>query len=191
MQNCKGFRSAEFAGTNHRLFVATLKLRLQFRIMVSSNQVRLDVHRLRDKSAAQEYKRELSKSFGKPDDPEKLWTYFNTKDPKMSDVGRTKMSASWTFQVYIERDTPGTSNSFLTEETLNIIESRRAEHEWKIGQDQDLKLGVVSKARRDKEAEICGVCLTVGSHLWLHDSRPTNTGIRKLPPLGLRPAVLQ
>ena len=74
--------------------------------MAPSKQVRLDVRRLRDESVAQEYK-----SLGEPNDfgdPEKLWTDFKTKVLKVS-------------KSYL-RDTPGTSKSFLTKATLNIIE---------------------------------------------------------------------
>ena len=49
--------------------------------MAPSNQVWLDVHRLRDESVIQEYKWELAGSLGEPndsDDPEKLWTDFKT-----------------------------------------------------------------------------------------------------------------
>ena len=51
------------------------------------------------------------RSLGEPDDsddPEKLWTDFKTNVLKVSE--------SWL------RDTPETSKSFLTKETLNIIE---------------------------------------------------------------------
>ena len=44
------FRSAEFAGTGHRLLVATLQIRVNSIEMAPSNQVRLDVRRLRDES---------------------------------------------------------------------------------------------------------------------------------------------
>ena len=46
----QGFGSAELAGTDHRLLVTTPKIRLKSRRMVPSNQVLLDVHRLRNKN---------------------------------------------------------------------------------------------------------------------------------------------
>ena len=96
--------------------MATLRIRLKSRKMAPCNQVRLHVRRHRDESVAKEYKRELVESLGEPNycvDPEKLWTEFKTKIPKVSKG--------------CLRDTPVTSNSFLTTETLNIIEeSRRA-----------------------------------------------------------------
>ena len=50
LQNGRVFPSTEFAGTDHRFPVATLKIRLKSRKMAPSNQVRLDVRRLRDES---------------------------------------------------------------------------------------------------------------------------------------------
>ena len=88
VQNYRVFRSAEFAGTDHRLLVATLKIRLKSRKMALSNRVRVDVRRLRDESVAQEHKRELAESLDEPDDsddPEKIWTDFKTKVLKMSE----------------------------------------------------------------------------------------------------------
>ena len=65
VQNCSIIRSAEFAGTDHRLLAATLKIRLESRKLAQSHQVRLDVRRLRGQSIAKEYKRELVESLGK------------------------------------------------------------------------------------------------------------------------------
>ena len=79
------------------------------------------------------------------------------------------------------RSTPGTSKSLLTEETLKTFkESRRARLAWKIGQFRKLKLEAVRAVRRDKEAQVRGVCETVESHLWSTDSRPAYRGIRTL-----------
>ena len=87
--------------------------------MPPSNQVRLDVRRLRDESVAQKYERKIAESLGEPndsDDPENLRTDYKTKILKLSG----ELCAR-----YI--GTPGTSKSFLTKETLNTIEeSRRA-----------------------------------------------------------------
>ena len=88
VQNCRVFRSAEFAGTDHKLFVATLILRLKSRKMAPSNQGRLDVLRLRDESVAQEYEWELAERLGEPsdsDDPEKHWTDVKIKVLKVSE----------------------------------------------------------------------------------------------------------
>ena len=71
------------------------------------------------------------------------------------------------------RDTPGTSKSFLTKETLNTIEeSRRARPEGRTGQYWELKREAVRTVRKDKEAQVRGVAETVKSHLRSTDSRP-------------------
>ena len=91
VKNCRVFRSAEFAGTDHRVLVATLKIRLKSRKMAPSNRVRLDVRRLRDDSVAQEYERELAESLGEPndcDDTKKLWTDITYKKIKVLKVSK-------------------------------------------------------------------------------------------------------
>ena len=116
IQHCRVFRSTKIAGTDHRLLVATLKVRRKSRKIAPSNRVRLDIRRFWDESVAQGYKCELAESHGEPndsDDTERLWTDFKTKVLKVSES--------------CLRDTTGTSKSFLTKATLNIIEeSRRA-----------------------------------------------------------------
>ena len=65
------------------------------------------------------------------------------------------------------RDTPRTSKGFLTKETLNIIkESRRASLEGRTAQSWELKCEAVRVVRKDREAQIHGVCETMESHLW-------------------------
>ena len=66
------FSERRVCWADHRLLVATLKLRLKSHKMAPSNQVRLDVHRLRDESVAQEYKRVLAESLVEPNDPDDL-----------------------------------------------------------------------------------------------------------------------
>ena len=58
VQNCRVSQCAEFAGTDHILLEATLKIRFK------SCNVRF----LRDESVAQEYKRELAECLEEPDD---------------------------------------------------------------------------------------------------------------------------
>ena len=68
VKNCRVFRSTDFAGTNHRLLVATFKITLKSRGMASSLQ-------------------ELAESFGElkdSDDPEELCNEFETSNPKVS-----------------------------------------------------------------------------------------------------------
>ena len=109
VQNFRDFQSSKFA-------VATLKIWLKSRKMAPSIQVRLDVLHLQDERVAHKFKLELVKSLGEPDvsnDAEKLWTNFKTKVLKVSER--------------FLQNTPGLSKSFLSKDTLNIIEeSRRA-----------------------------------------------------------------
>ena len=61
--NCRVYRSTQFLNADHRLVVATLKLQLKSRRMVPS-QPRLDVGKLRDEGAAEEFVNRLSGDFG-------------------------------------------------------------------------------------------------------------------------------
>ena len=128
VQNCRVFRSAEFAGTDPIDLMATLKIRLKSRYVAPSSQVWLDVHRFRDESYAQEYKRGLAESLGEPNDsenPEKLRTDFKTQILKASEC--------------CLRRTHGASKRFLTKGTLNTIEeSHKPRLERKIGQYPEL-----------------------------------------------------
>ena len=99
-QNCRVFRSAEFAGTDDHyiLLVTTLKIRLKFREMALSSQVLVDVRRLRNVSVALEHKRELDESLGELNDSfdrEKLWTDIKTQIVK----GVGEMFAIYTWKV--------------------------------------------------------------------------------------------
>ena len=140
VQNCRVFRSADFARTDHKRFVATLKIRLKSRKIAPSNRVRLDVRRLGDKSVDKKYEQETAESLGEPndsDDPEKPWTDFETEVLKVSDSCLRVIS--------------GTSKSFLTKETLNTIEeSREARLERRTGQYRELKREAVRAVGRDK-----------------------------------------
>ena len=64
IQNCRDYRSAQFLNTDHRLIVATLKLQLNSRRMVPS-QLRLDVGKLKDERAAEEFANKLSGDLGR------------------------------------------------------------------------------------------------------------------------------
>ena len=94
--------------------IGYIKIRFKSREMASTNKGRLDVRLFRDENIAHEYKRELTESLGELNDsnePDKLWTDINPRIPKMSES--------------CLRGTPGTSESFLTKETLNTIEEGR------------------------------------------------------------------
>ena len=74
IQNCRVDRSAQFLNTDHRFVVATLKLHVESRRMVPSQQ-RLDVGKLKDERVAEEFANRLSGDLG---DPEELWSAFKT-----------------------------------------------------------------------------------------------------------------
>ena len=80
IQNCRVYWSAQFLNTNHRLVVTTLKLHLKSRRMVPS-QLWLDVGKLNDERAAEEFSNKLSGDLGglgALGDPEELWSAFKT-----------------------------------------------------------------------------------------------------------------
>jgi len=86
IQNCRVYRRAQFLKTDHRLVVATLKLQLKSRRMVPS-QTGLDVDKLKDERAAEEFANRLSGNLGGLSplgclialgNPEELWSAFKT-----------------------------------------------------------------------------------------------------------------
>ena len=89
------------------------------------------------------------------------------------------------------RDTRGTSKSFLSKKSLNIVEeSRRATLEEKTGQYRELKDEAGRAEKRDEEAQVRVICERVESHLWSTDSRTATEELGRCVPLGPRPAVL-
>ena len=79
LQNCRVFRSAQFFSTDHRLLVATLRLRLRVPRPPASGQVRLDVGCLRDPQLAKEYARRLEARLETLDvsgDTQVMWSDF-------------------------------------------------------------------------------------------------------------------
>ena len=63
IENCRVYWSAQFFNSNHRLVVATLKLKLKSRRMVPS-QPRLDVGKPKDERVAEEFVNRLSGDLG-------------------------------------------------------------------------------------------------------------------------------
>ena len=63
IQNCRVYRSAQFLNTDHRLILATMKLKLKYRRIVPS-QPRLDVGKLKDERVVEEFADRLSGDFG-------------------------------------------------------------------------------------------------------------------------------
>ena len=122
------FRSAGFAGTYHRILVATLKIRFKSRRMASTSKVYWDVGRLRDDSVAQEYNRKRAESSNKlvnSDDTEKLWNDYKKRIIKVSET--------------CLQGTPRMSKSFLTKQTLKTIEKIACLDEYETGQHRKLK----------------------------------------------------
>ena len=79
LQNCRVFRSAEFFATDHRLVVATLKLRLKTRRISRCHQQRFHLEKLKDEECAREYAVTVSNRFGvlgALQDPVELWDTF-------------------------------------------------------------------------------------------------------------------
>ena len=79
-QNCRVDWSAQFLNTDHRHVVATLKLQLKSGRMVPS-QPRLDVGKLKNERAAEEFANRPSRDLGglgALGNPEELWDAFNT-----------------------------------------------------------------------------------------------------------------
>ena len=64
IQICRVYRSAQFLNTDHRLVVATLKLQLKSQRMVPFKP-RLDVGKLKDERAAEEFANKLSGDLGR------------------------------------------------------------------------------------------------------------------------------
>ena len=80
IQNCRVYRSTQFLNTDHRIVVATLKLQRKSRRMVQS-QPRLDVVKLKDEMAAEEFANRLSGDLVGLDalgNPDELWSAFKT-----------------------------------------------------------------------------------------------------------------
>ena len=80
IQNYRVYRSAQFLNTDHRIVGATLKLHLKSRRMVPF-QPRLDVGKLKDERAAEEFVNRLSGDLGSLGalwNPEELRSVFKT-----------------------------------------------------------------------------------------------------------------
>ena len=82
VQNCRVYRSAQFLNTDHRFVEATLKLQLKSRRIVPS-QPRLDVGKLKDERAPEEFANRLSgvlrgAGLVALGDHEELWSAFKT-----------------------------------------------------------------------------------------------------------------
>ncbi|TFJ88776.1 hypothetical protein [Lonepinella koalarum] len=170
LQNCRVYRSAQFLNTDHRLVVATLKLKLKSQRMQTSSQLRLDVGQLRDERVAEEFAHKLQDSFkelGDGNDSEELWSNFKTKILKVEGEGLETSRK--------------TRRGFLTPETMDIIEkSRRARLESRTGHYKAVKRASVRALGMDEEEQVRGICETIGVTTDRRTVHPACIGIRIL-----------
>ena len=168
LQNCRVFRSAQFFNTDHRLLVATLRLRLKTSRLAPSTP-QLDVSRLRDGVVANEFARELRDRFEElpaREGPEAMWNFF--KATTLSVAGE---------RLGVRRLA---KRSFISEGTLRLIDESRVA---RLNGDQEarkLRRLALRSLRADKEAHVRSICERVENHLWTSDSRPAYGGIRAL-----------
>ena len=170
VQNCRVFRSAEFFGGDHRLLVATLKLRFRVPRRAAPGQERRDVGRLRDPDVAQAYANKLAESLAELDnsvDPQTLWSNFKHNILKVAGESIPKP--------------PKRREEGISQETVDIIEeSRKARLAGKTVLRRELRRRAVKAVRRDKEARVRELCEAVESHITTSDSRLAYRAIRKL-----------
>ena len=168
LQNCRVFRSAQFLNTDHRLLVATLRLRLKSRRMAPS-MPRLDVSRLRDEVVANDFAHELGVRLGglpARGDPGEMWNFF--RDTTLS-VARERLGVR-------RRARKG----FVSEDTLRLIDKSR---EARLGgslEARKLRRLALRSLRADKEAHVRSVCGRIEGHLQTGDSGAAYEGIRAL-----------
>ena len=161
IQNSRLDRSAQFLNTDHRLIVATLKLRLKSRRMLQT-QPRLDVGKLKDERIAEEFANTLSGDLGglgALGDPEELWSAFKTT---VLDVAGGCLGTHHRAM-----------KNFVSQGTLDTIDqSHRARLNGRAELFRELRRKTVRALMVDKEAYVRGICEEVEHHLWSSDSRP-------------------
>ena len=170
LQNCRVFRSANLFSTDHRLLVATLRLRLRTPRRAAPGQQRPDVARLGDPGVAQEFASKLGEALNGLDataDSQTLWDGFK----------RSVLDAAG---ASIPRKPRG-KRAEVSPETADLIEeSRRARLEGKAELFRALNRDAIRALRADKESRVRELCGTVESHLSTSDSRPAYRAIRTL-----------
>ena len=170
LQNCRVFRSAEFFATDHRLVVATLRLRIKSRRLSRCNQTVFHLEKLKDLVCAQEYAVAVSNRFnvlGSLEDPVELWDTFK----------RETLEAA---KEYIG-ERPRSRSGFASEETLeNIEESRAARLAGNRGRYRALARRTRALLRRDKERYVRSLAEDVEGHLNANDLRPAYRALKKL-----------
>ena len=177
LQNCRVFRSAQFFNTDHRMLVATLKLRLRVPRRPDAGQIRLDVGRLRDPQVAEAYSKSLMERLDGLDtsgDAQDLWAGF--RDSVLAAASDS-----------IPRVTRG-RRSVLSEETAAIIdESRKARLSGNTGQYRKLRREAIRAVKAEQEERVRGLCETVDRHSKSGDARLAFKAIRELRSTGSRP----
>ena len=174
LQNCRVFQSAQLFNADHRLLIATLKLRLRAPRRPTPSQKRLDVGRLGDPVIAQGFASRLEETLGGLDalaDPQTLWEGF-----KRCTIDAAEASIP---------EKPRRSKDGVSPETAEIIEaSRRARLDGKSELFRSLNREAIRALRADKEARVREICGAVESHLGTSDSRPAYSAIRTLRAAG-------
>ena len=168
LQNCRVFRSAQFLNTDHRMVVATLRLRLKSKRLPKS-QPKLDVGSLGSEVVAREFADGLRDRLGElpaGDDPEVMWNDFKTAVLSTASERLGKRRSA--------------RRSFVSKSTLDLVEkSRRARLDGDPAA-RELRRRTVRALRADKEEYVRSVCGRVESHLCTSDSRPAYNAIRAL-----------
>ena len=168
LQNCRVFRSAQFLNTDHRLLVATLRVRLKSRRLAPSKP-RLDVSRLQDAAVANEFACELRDRLGglpAREGPGVMWSFFRD----------TTLSVA-TERLGVRRVT---RSGFVSEGTLRLIDKSRVARLDGDPEARKLRRLAVRSLRADKEAHVRSVCERIEGHFWMGDSRAAYGGIRAL-----------
>ena len=177
LQNCRVFRSAQFFSTDHRLLVATLKLRLRAPRRSTPSHVRLVVGRLQEPNVAEAFAGSLAgrlEELNATNDPQELWEGFRD-----SVLGAASDSVP---------EVPRGRRAVLSQETADVIdECRKARLDGRTGRYRELRREAVRAARRDHEERVRELCESVEDNLAKSDARPAYRAIRELRSSGPRP----
>ena len=167
LQNCRVFRSAQFLNTDHRMLVATLKLRLKSSRLPAS-QPKLDVSQLRDETVATEFASRLAGQFQElpRGTAEEMWDFFKTT---------TLSTASGVLGIR-----KCTRRSFVSNDTLDLIDKSRRARLDSLPEARELRRKTLRSLRADKEDYVRSICERVEHHLWSSDSGPAYRGIKAL-----------
>ena len=170
LQNCRVYRSAEFFSTDHRLVVATLKLKLKSCSIPRCYSPGFHLERLRDENCATEFAVAVSNRFEVLDsleDPVELWENFK----------REALSAAHEC-IGVK---PRSRRGFLSEETLGLVEESRAA---RMGRNRGLHrvLSRRTKAslRMDKERYVSAIAEEVEECFNANDLQPAYRTLKKL-----------